>query len=76
MRSPSPEEEGVAETTYDELTTNLPHSLSPCAAQSEKVENSGVKSSPGIREGYVKVVLRFSFYFSLPYSDFIGNKLN
>ena len=52
------------------------HSLSPCAAQGEEVENLGVKSSLGRREGWREGVLRFSFYFSLSYSDLIGKKLN
>jgi len=35
-----------------------------------------VKLSPGRREGWGEDVLRFRFYFSLSYSDLIGNKLN
>jgi len=48
---------------------------SPCAAWRE-VEKSGVKLSLGKREGWGEGVLRFNFYFSLSYSNLIGNKLN
>jgi len=41
----------------------------------EKVENSGVKSSPGRRLGCGYVVFKIQFYFSLLYSDLIGAKL-
>lgn len=42
MRSPSPEEEGAAKTTCDELTAaSLPHPC--CAAGREEIENLGVK---------------------------------
>jgi len=44
----------------DELAA-IPHSPCSCAAQGEEVENSGVKLSPGRREGWGKGVLRFSF---------------
>ena len=47
----------------------------PCATWG-KVEKLGVKSSLGRREGWREGFLRFSFYFSLSYSDLIGNKLN
>jgi len=67
------EEEGAAEALCDELTIT-PISLSPCAAHGEEAENLGVELSPGRREGWGEGVLRFSFYFSLPYSDLIGNK--
>jgi len=75
VRSPLAEEEGAAETACEELTAiPIPHSTKPLCG--EKVENMGVKLSPGIRKGWGEGVLRFSFYFSLPYSDLIGNKLN
>jgi len=73
VRSPAREEERAAETTCDELsTTPIPFPLT----QGEEVEKLGVKLSPGRREGWGEVVLRFSLYFSLPYSDLIRNKLN
>ena len=42
----------------------------------EEVENLWVKLNPGRRERWREGVIRFSFYFSLSYSDWIGNKLN
>lgn len=39
-------------------------------------KKTGVKLSLGRQEKGGERVLRFSFYFSLPYSDLIGNKLN
>ena len=75
MRSPPPEEEGAAETTCDELTaTPIPHT--PVLLGGRRQGKSGVKLSPGRREGWGEGVLRFGFYFSLPYSDLIGNKLS
>jgi len=44
----------------------------PCSPRKQR--KSGVKLSPG-SQGWGECVLRFSFYFSLPYSDLIGNKL-
>ena len=75
VRSPPPEEEGAAETTCDELTaTPIPRPPEPL--QREEIENSRVKLSLGRKEGWGEGVLRFSFYFSLSYSDLIDNKLN
>ena len=52
VRSPPPEEEGAAETTCDELTaTPVPRPPAPLG-EGEEVENSGVKLSPGRREGW------------------------
>ena len=51
MRSPPPEEEGVAETMCDELTaTPIPRPSAPL--RGEEVENLGVKLSLGRREGW------------------------
>jgi len=36
----------------------------------------GVKLSPGRRQGWGKVVSKIWFYFSLSYSDLIGDELN
>jgi len=44
------EEERVAETTYDELTTS-PIPCPPALLGGEEVENMGVKLSLGRREG-------------------------
>jgi len=77
VRSPPPEEEEVAETVCDELTT-IPIPCPSAPLVLGDVENSGVKLSPGrvMGEGRWGDVLRFSFNFSLSYSDLIGNKLN
>jgi len=46
--------------------------MSHCATQG----NLGGKLSPGRREGWKEGVLRHVFYFSLSFSDLIGDKLN
>ena len=43
-----------------------PHSPPTCVAQGEEGENSGVKLSPGRREGWGEGVLRFGFIFYYP----------
>lgn len=63
-RNHPPGEEGLAQTTCDELTA------APIAGEEE--ENVG-KLSMGRRAGWGKDVLRF-FFFLLSYSYFIGNK--
>ena len=69
------EQEGVAETTCDELTaTPIPRPPAPLGEK--EVENSGVKLSLGRREGWGEGVFKIWFYFSLSYSDLTGNKLN
>jgi len=75
VRSPPPEEEGAAETTHDELTTTpIPHL--PVPLRRRKQRKSGVKLNPERKEGLGEGVFKaFWFYFSLPYSDLIGNKL-
>lgn len=67
MRS---EEEEVAETNCDELTT------APITTEKEKLENLGVKLSLGRSQRYGEGVLRCSFIFSLSYFDLFVNKLN
>jgi len=54
----------------------MPHSPSPCTTWGEEVEKSGVKFNLGRKERQGEGVLRFIFYFSLSYSDLIGNMLN
>ena len=72
VRSPSPEEEGTAETTCDELTAApMPH---PPAPLGKEAENLQVKLSLGRRERWGEGV-KIRFYFSLAYSDLSGNKL-
>jgi len=68
-------EEGAAETTCDELTP-MPIPCPPAPLVGRKWRKSGVKLRAGRREGWGKVFLRFGFYFSLSYSDLIGNKRN
>jgi len=75
-RSLCPEEEGVAETTCDELTvTRNPHSLSPCAAQGEESRNVS-EVERGKKGGVGGRCFEIWFHFSLSYCDFIGNELN
>ena len=76
MRSPPPEEEGAAETTCDELTaTPIPHPSALLAGGGGR--GIGSKAEPG-KKGVVggRCVFKIWFYFSLSYSDLIGNKLN
>ena len=74
VRSPPPEEERAAETMCDEQTTTpIPHP--PAPLRREEVENSGVKLSLGRNEAWGEGVFKICFYFSLSYSDLIGNKL-
>ena len=54
MRSPPPEEEGVAGTTCDELTVT-PILHPPCAAWGAGGRETGMKLSPGRREGWEEV---------------------
>lgn len=69
MRSPPVGEEETAKTTRDEQTT-APFPFH-CVAGGEEVEEIGSRAQEeGIDE--VKVILRFSSYFSLPYSDLIN----
>ena len=74
LRSPPPEEEGAAKTTCDELTT-APVPCPPEPLGGEKGEKREVKLSPGRREGGGRC-FKIWFYFSLSYSDLIGDELN
>ena len=56
-------------------TDRNPHSQCPCAAWGEELENLGEKLSPGRKEGWGEGVFKTWFYFSLFYSNLIGNKL-
>jgi len=67
-----PEEEGVAETTCDELTT-APIPSPPVMLGGRRQRKSGVKLSPGRREGWGQGVFKIRFYFSLSYSDLFGD---
>ena len=75
VRSAPPEEESTAETTCDELTTTpVTHPLMPLWGRRQR--KLGVKLSPERRERWGEDVYKIWFYFSLSYSDLIGNKLN
>ena len=75
VRSPPPEEEGAGETTCDELTT-IPISHPPAPLRERRKRKSEVKLSPGRREGWREGVFKIWVYFSLSYSDLIGNNLH
>ena len=65
VRSPAPEEEGVAETMCDELiVTPIPHP--PVLLVGRRQRKSGVKLSLGRREGWGEGVLRFGFTSQYP----------
>jgi len=50
--------------------------LSPCATSRNETEKLGVKLSPGKKRAVNRRCFTIWFYFLLPYSDLIGNKLN
>jgi len=75
VRSPPPEEEGVAETTRGELTTD-PIPCPPALLGRGRGRETGLKLSLGRREGWGEGVLKSSFIFSLSYSDLIVDELN
>jgi len=56
VRSPSPEEEGASETTCDELTIT-PIPCPPVPLRGGRGRETGVKLSPGRREGWGEGVL-------------------
>jgi len=63
VRSPSPEEEGAAETTCYELTaTPIPHPPAPWG----EGRKTGVKLSPGRKWGWGEGVLRSGFISHYP----------
>jgi len=64
----------VADTCDELITTPIPRPPAPLGG--EEVENSGVKLSLGRRERWGEGVFKIFFYFSLLYSDLIGDKLN
>jgi len=65
VRSPPLEEEAVAETTRDELTvTPIPHPPAPLGGEGGR--ETGVKLSPGRREGWGEGVLRSGFISHYP----------
>jgi len=69
------EQEGVADTRCDGLTTTpIPHLPAPCGGRKET--KLGVRLSLGSKEGWEEGIFKIRFYFSLSYSDLIGDKLN
>jgi len=74
VRSTPPEEEGAAETRCDELTVT-PIPRTPVSLGGRRERKSGVKLSPGRKEESGEGIFKIWVYFSLSYSDLIGNKL-
>ena len=67
MRSPPPEEEVAAETTYDELTvTPTPHPLVPLRGRRQR---NGSEAEPGKKGGGGGRCLKIWIYFSLSSFD-------
>jgi len=74
VRSPPPEGRGAVVTTCDELTiTPIPHTPAPLGGRREK---NGSEAEPGKKGGVGRRCLKICIYFSLSYSDLIGDKLN
>jgi len=74
VRSPSPEEEGVAETKCGKLTiTLIPR---PPALLGGRRERKGIEVEPTKKGGVGGRCFKIWFYFSLSYSDSIGDELN
>jgi len=63
------------ETTCDEMTTT-PIPRSPMQHGEGRDRKLGSKVKPRKKGGVGGRCFKFRFCFSLPYSDFIGNKLN
>jgi len=74
VRSLPPEGQGVAETTCDGLTvTPIPH---PPVSLRGRRERNGSEAEPGKKGGVGGRCFKIWFYFSLSYSDLIGDELN
>jgi len=70
----SPEEEGAAEVTCDELTiTTIPCPHAPLRARRKKNRS---EVEPRKKGGVGERCFKIWFYFSLSYSDLIGDELN
>jgi len=74
MRSPHPEEEGAAETTCDELTVTPIRR--PPAPLEEGRERNRSKVELRKKGGVGGRCFKIWIYFSLSYSDLIGDELN
>jgi len=74
MRRPPPEEEGAAETTCDGLTvTPIPR---PPVLLGGRRERNASEAEAGKKGGVGGRCVKIWIYFSLFYSDLIGDKLN
>jgi len=74
VRSLPPEGQGSAATTCDELTaTPIPH---PPVPPEGRRERNGIEAEPGKKGGMEGRCFKIWIYFSLSYSDLIGEKLN
>jgi len=74
VRSPPPEEEGAAEATCDGRTaTPIPR---PPALLGGRRERNGSEAEPGKKGGVGGRGFKIWIYFSLSYSDLIGDELN
>jgi len=74
VRSTPPEEEGAAQTTCDELTvTPIPGPPAPFEGRRER---NGSEAEPGKKGGVGGRCFKIWVYFSLSYSDLIGDELN
>jgi len=73
-KSPPPEKEEEAEAMCNGLTA-APFPV-PLHHSGEGCRETGVKSTLGRREGWGECVFRIWIYFSLSYSDLIGDELN
>jgi len=71
---PRPEEEAAAETTCDGLTvTPIPHPPAPLGGRRKR---NGNEAEPGKKGGVGGRCVKVWIYFSLSYSDLIGDELN
>jgi len=74
VRSPLPEEKGLAEPTCDELTvTPIPR---PPVLLGGRRERNGSEAEPGKKRGVGGRCFKIWIYFSLSCSDLIGDELN
>lgn len=72
VRNLQPEEDGAAETRCDGRAAALPVPLPLCSWGKEGA-NVGETLNPGRRESWREGVFNVWVYFSLSYSDLIGN---
>jgi len=74
VRSLAPEGQGAAETMCDELTvTPIPHLPAPLGGRRER---NRIETEPRKQGGVGARHLKIWIYFSLSYSDLIGDELN